>query len=285
MLQIGGNGIISVMRKPLFSVIIPALNEEKFLPHLLDSLIQQTKKTFEVIVVDGKSKDETVKVARSFSNKLPALKVIISPVQSVPFQRNFGAKRAKGQWLVFADADGIFLPYFFERCEAFIHNNNPSVIATWFKPDSEVNGDALLTLIANMTIEMSLIVKRQLTPGPLTLVSRYAFDAVHGYDEEREFNEDLDFGLRLNKAGFLVSVLRETLCQYSLRRYRKQGTLKVIQQYARAGIVALLSKNALKIMPGYIMGGQLYGKRKVIKLSVLKKYQNKLRVLAKELFA
>jgi cellulose synthase/poly-beta-1,6-N-acetylglucosamine synthase-like glycosyltransferase len=48
------------------SLVIPALNEEKFLPHLLTSLTKQTKRDFEVAVVDGSSKDRTVDTARSF---------------------------------------------------------------------------------------------------------------------------------------------------------------------------------------------------------------------------
>ncbi len=272
------------MQKPLFSVIIPALNEENFLPTLLDSLVRQTKKNFEVIVVDGKSKDQTVKVAKSYAKKLRSLSVVISPKASLPFQRNLGAKHAQGEWLVFVDADSVFLSYFIERCAEFIISHNPTVFATWFKPDSDVSGDALFTLVTNITIEMSLVVKRQFPPGVLTIVSRSAFDAVLGYDEKHVFNEDLDFGLRLGKAGFNLSILRESLCIYSLRRFRKQGKLKVLQQYVTAGFVALFTNSALKKMPGYIMGGHLYGKRKMVRLSVLKKYQKKLRELSKELF-
>ena len=273
------------MRKPLFSVIIPTLNEEKFLPKLLDSLVAQTNKSFEVIVVDGKSKDQTVEIAKSFTKKLPSLIVVTSPKASLPFQRNFGAKHAHGEWLVFVDADGIFLPYFIARSAAFIKSDSPTVFTSWFTPDTTISGDALFTLMTNVTVEMSLVVKRQLTPGPLTIVSRTAFDTVGGYNKEHAFNEDVDFGLRLAKEGFTLSILREALCVYSLRRFRKQGKLKVIQQYVTAGLVAVFTKSALKKMPGYIMGGQLYGKRKQAKQSVLKKYQRKLKELSKELFS
>lgn len=272
------------MRKPLFSVIIPTLNEEKYLPKLLDSLVLQTKKNFEVIVVDGKSKDATVQVANHYAETLPSLVVCASQKRSLPHQRNVGASSAAGEWLVFVDADGTFLPNFIERCEAFIQRHAPTVFTTWFMPDSFVSGDALFTLVTNITLEMSLVVKRQLTPGPLTIVSRRAFDTVLGYDENHAFNEDVDFGLRLGKAGFTLSILRETLCVYSLRRFRKQGKLKVIQQYVTAGLVALFTNSALKKMPGYIMGGHLYGNPKRKTRSVLKKYQQRFRKLSKELF-
>ncbi len=273
------------MQKPLFSVIIPALNEEKFLPTLLDSLVRQTKKNFEVIVVDGKSKDQTVKVARLYSKKIAHLQVIVSSKANLPFQRNLGASKAQGDWLVFADADGKFLPYFFDSAKAFIDTEKPSVFFPWFMPDSLVSGDALFILLSNIVIEMSIVVKRQVAPGQLTVVSRNAYDAVGGYSEDHSIFEDFDFGLRLYKAGFHMSVLRETLFVYSLRRYRNEGKLKVMQQYAKGAIVGLFTKTALKSMPGYIMGGQLYGKRKHAKESVLKQYEKKLRKLSKELFS
>lgn len=273
------------MRRPMFSVIIPALNEEKFLPKLLDSLVCQTNTSFEVIVVDGKSKDRTVSVAKAYAKKLPKLTVVSSPKASLPYQRNYGALNALGDWLVFVDADSIFLPYFIERCIAFISSEKPTVFSSWFMPDSTVSGDALFTLIANITLEMSLVAKRQLTPGPLTTVSRKAFDAVGGYDEDHAFNEDVDFGLRLGKSGYTLSILRETVCVYSLRRFRKQGKLKVIQQYVTAGIVAVFTNSALKKMPGYIMGGQLYGKRKHAKLPMLNTYKKMFRKFSKELFS
>jgi glycosyltransferase involved in cell wall biosynthesis len=74
------------------SIVIPALNEEHFLPHLLTSLTKQTKSDFEVIVVDGSSTDRTVEVARSFGTKLPKLEVIVSQKASLPLQRNLGAR-------------------------------------------------------------------------------------------------------------------------------------------------------------------------------------------------
>ena len=54
------------MGKPFFSIVIPALNEEKFLPKLLESLSHQHFCDFEVIVVDGRSKDKTVAVAETY---------------------------------------------------------------------------------------------------------------------------------------------------------------------------------------------------------------------------
>lgn len=273
------------MRKPMFSIIIPTLNEEKFLPRLLASLERQTSHNFEVIVVDGSSKDYTLKEARKFTKRLPSLHVLVSKKASLPLQRNIGARKAQGDWLVFVDADGEFLPHFVDRCQTYIETHAPSFFSTWWRADSDENSDALLALLADITQELTLVFKRPNAPGPLTIVSRHAYDRVNGYDEAHSFTEDLDFGLRLGSAGFTSSILRETLYVWSLRRLRHEGTLKVGQTYAKAAALALVARRAPKAMPGYIMGGQLYGKRrKPVKRSILKQYETRLKKLMKELF-
>lgn len=273
------------MKRPQFSVVIPTLNEEKFLPHLLVSLTEQTRKDFEVIVVDGSSKDRTVAITKTFTKKLPRLKVLISKKASLPLQRNLGAKEAVGEWLVFVDADSVLMPYFMDRILRFIDREHPSVFTTWFQPDSNIVKDAIYTLFGNLVVEGSLLFKRPFPPGPLAFIRRDIFERAGGYDEEHQYHEDVDLGLRLQRQGIPFSILREALYVWSLRRFRREGTLKVMQQYVVSILPVLFLRRAVRTVPGYIMGGQLYGKkRKVVKSSVLKLYERKLRQLIKELF-
>ena len=94
------------------SIVIPAFNEENYIQHLLMSLAKQTKKDFEVVVVDGSSSDNTVAVVNSFLNTLPTLRMIVSNQANLPLQRNIGARATHGKWLIFMDADTIALPVF-----------------------------------------------------------------------------------------------------------------------------------------------------------------------------
>ncbi|MBI3577297.1 glycosyltransferase [Candidatus Gottesmanbacteria bacterium] len=250
------------MGKPTFSVIIPTLNEEVYLPKLLGSLVDQTKKNFEVIVVDGASTDETVEVVRSFGKKIPKLTIIKSKKANLPLQRNLGGKKAVGEWLVFVDADAILLPTFFDRVEQFIERENPRLFTSWSRPDSEVAADALLSLLANMLIEGSIIFHRALSPGSLTIVHRDEFRKISGYNESLSFAEDYDFGQRLIATGIELKVLRETLYVWSLRRLRKEGKLKMLQFYTTLALRTLITKKPPKGVRSYIMGGHLYEKEK-----------------------
>jgi glycosyltransferase involved in cell wall biosynthesis len=271
-------------RKPFFSVVIPTLNEEKFLPYLLESLTMQTYRDFETVVVDGSSSDQTVNKAETFKKKLPSIKVITCRA-SLPHQRNQGAINTGGQWLVFVDADSIFLPYAFERIHNFITREKRAVFTTWFTPDYDTSKDALVALFGNVTLETMILIKRPFTPGPLTVVRRDIFEKIGGYSEDHAFHEDIDLGLRLKELGVQPAILREALYVWSQRRFRKENKLKVLQQYLLSILPVLFMKRSFKFMPGYVMGGQLYdSKKKPLNIDRLRKYEMKIKSLVKELF-
>jgi glycosyltransferase involved in cell wall biosynthesis len=272
------------MKRPQFSIIIPTLNEEKFLPLLLDSLASQTNKDFEVIVVDGSSKDKTVALARSFGKKLPKLQVVVSQIASLPLQRNIGADLGRGEWLIFIDADSVVMAHFISRVKEYVQKEKCGLFTTWLRPDSENPSDANIALIANLMFEVALALGKPLPSGPLTGVTREAFKAVKGYSEDREYNEDVDFCFRVRKAGFSIRIIPETLYTWSLRRLRNEGTAKVIQQYILSSLPVLFFNRTVKKFPGYTMGGHLYTKKKrVVKKSVLKQYEATLKRLINEL--
>lgn len=271
------------MNTPRFSVIIPTLNEEKFLPILLTSLADQTKKNFEVIVADGKSKDATTTVAQKFVGKLP-LTVVVCERARLPLQRNRGAARAGGEWLVFVDADSVMLPYTMERLETIVASENVSFFTAWGKPDSQREFDSVWTLLYNIALEAARILHRPLSPGPFTVVSRKAFDGVGGYDESLTFGEDQNLTQRLVDAGTPLRIIRETLYVWSMRRFRAQGMLKPVQTYIRASLLLLFAKRNFRTMPGYLMGGHLYDKKKSVKRPVIKEFEKKLKKMMREVF-
>ncbi len=88
---------------PLVSIIIPAHNEERYIEKTLSHIKRQSYKKMEVIVVDDGSTDKTVEVSRKYANRVIELK----KRKGVSYARNAGAKVARGNLLVFLDADTI----------------------------------------------------------------------------------------------------------------------------------------------------------------------------------
>src|SRR5882762_11747412 len=97
--------------RPTVSVMVPARNEETCLGACLESLVAQTAVAFEIIVVDDHSTDRTREIAQSF----PGVRVLgAGPLPEGWTGKNnavtAGAREARGQWLLFTDADTVHLP-------------------------------------------------------------------------------------------------------------------------------------------------------------------------------
>src|SRR5437868_1959800 len=92
------------MKSPAVSVVIPAYNEATYIDRLLEALSKQSFKDFEVIVSDAQSIDGTEEIINNFKDRLNS-KFIESPPKGPAHGRNIGAKLAKGEWLLFLDAD------------------------------------------------------------------------------------------------------------------------------------------------------------------------------------
>ncbi|MEK7119621.1 MAG: glycosyltransferase [Patescibacteria group bacterium] len=271
------------MEKPLFSIIIPTLNEEKFLPKLLDSLIAQSDKDFEVIVVDGASVDKTEEVAQSYSKRVPNLSIVRAGKAGVSYQKNLGAARAVGEWVAFVDADVIFYSYCIERMRSFVADGNCQFFTPWFSPDASITSDVAVSLVTLGVYEGALMVKKPLAAGVVG-VKKELFNTVGGFDETRTFGEDYDLTQKLGNIGIPLSIIRETLYIHSLRRYREQGKMRFLQMYAKGILRVLITGHSPKHINGYELGGQIYRKKKRPTRSVLRVFQKGYKKLLKEIF-
>lgn len=242
------------------TIVIPALNEEKYLPNLLQSLAEQTDTDFDVVVVDGSSQDNTVQVARSFGSKLAGLKVITSPKASAPLQRNLGARASRREWLLFLDADSRVPRYCVARLQQFIRDQRPEFFTAWSLADGETPRDAILSLIVDLYIECSVLAHRAVAVGSMFAVRRDLFERLGGFDETITMAEDYDLTQRILAAGVPLHILRETLYLYSLRRARKEGLMRFFWTYARISLQALITGQSPRHLSSYVLGGQYFDK-------------------------
>jgi len=96
------------MNNPNFSIIIPTYNTEGILVNALDSILAQTLKDFEVLIIDGKSQDNTISIIKKYAEKDSRVKWFSEKDNGIYDAMNKGISRAKGSWLLFFGSDDSF---------------------------------------------------------------------------------------------------------------------------------------------------------------------------------
>lgn len=102
----------------MFSVIIPLYNKAPYIAKAIESVLGQTYRDFEVIVIDDGSTDQSLEVAKTFENK--SITIISQPNSGVSTARNNGVKLAKHPYICFLDADDWWHPTFLEEMKQLI---------------------------------------------------------------------------------------------------------------------------------------------------------------------
>lgn len=101
----------------MFSVVIPLYNKEKRIRECLNSVMNQTYRDFEIILINDGSKDSSLKISKEIINNHPSTKVQVIDRENkgVSFTRNEGVQLASYDYVCFLDADDIWLPNFLEK--------------------------------------------------------------------------------------------------------------------------------------------------------------------------
>ena len=181
---------------PKFSVIIPAYNEEKFLPRLLDSVAIAranyggAANAIEVIVADNDSTDGTAALAAA-----AGAQVVTVIKRRIAAARNGGAAVARGEILCFIDADSAIHPQTFAAIEEAIAGGRIVAGATGIHLERKSLG-LMFTYYAAMTVVWLV----GMDTG-VVFCRRADFETIGGYDENRLYAEDIAFLIAMRRLG------------------------------------------------------------------------------------
>ncbi|MEM5772980.1 MAG: glycosyltransferase [Candidatus Aenigmatarchaeota archaeon] len=220
---------------PFVSVIVPTLNEEKYIESCLKALkAQDYQGTYEIIVADGNSKDKTVEIAKKYADK-----VIVVKKKGVAVGRNAGAKEAKGEIFVFIDADTVAA---FNLLTELVKGFEKGVVGVTCPviPLSTSMSEFLLFWFYDQFMKATLKTKKPQVAGMCVAYERKAFEKIGGFDERIRAWDDYDISERISKLGKIVCV-DSTFVMSSPRRIRKWGKTKAAIKYVKLYLTYLLS--------------------------------------------
>lgn len=187
-------------KQELVSVIITSKNEGDVIGNLLGSITKQTYKNIEVILVDNHSTDDTLKIARKFSITC----YTFGPERSA--QRNFGAKKSKGKYLIFLDADMELTTKVVEDCVRIATTSRVSGVVI---PEESIATNFWGKV---KTFERSFYSEKG---DPITDAARFflrqVFFKVGGYDETITGPEDWDLPDRVRESGYKIGRSNEKI--------------------------------------------------------------------------
>jgi glycosyltransferase involved in cell wall biosynthesis len=209
-------------RSPAISVVIATFNRAAYLPATIDSVLNQSFKDFELIVVDDGSTDDTQAVLTAYGSRL---RCFYQKNAGPSAARNFGVRQAEGAWIAFQDSDDLSLP---EHLAALYHHaqKNPDCGMVFGNgnylsgtPQSRgketIIDPAKSRRLADQGVGLADLFEKSILRLQAALISKQAYNQIGGQDESLRICMDLDLGLRM-LMQVPVLYLDQTLFSYRI---------------------------------------------------------------------
>ena len=216
------------MSDPLLSVVIPVYNGEKYLAEAITSVLKQSYRPIEIIVVDDGSTDASLRIAQGFGD---AVRCHTQPHAGAASARNRGVGLAAGEYLAFLDADDLWAEKKIERQMAIALEGAADIVFTYIRNfvSPELSDDV------KNKIECRAEAMAGFSPTTL-LIAHAAFHRAGPFDTSWRVGEFIDWYSKARDTGLKTAVVEEVL---ALRRLH-DGNQGVVNRDARSDYLRIV---------------------------------------------
>ena len=234
----------------LYSIIVPVYNRPGEVKELLDSLMAQTVKPFELLIIEDGSKercDHLLGHYRSFFT----IHYFYKENSGRSETRNYGMQRANGDYLLFFDSDVILPPTYFEKLEAEMAADyadcfgGPDAADSSFSDMQKAVSHAMTSFWTTGGIRGGKAVMEKFCPRTFNMgLSKAVYEKVGDFKDM--MGEDIDLSIRIRNAGFKIRLIREVFV-YHKRRIDMRRFFKQVNNFGQARIwLQLIHPGSLK---------------------------------------
>jgi len=220
----------------MISIIIPTLNEEAYLPRLLASIRAQDHTNREIIIADNGSRDRTRAIARQFGAR-------VVPGGLPGVGRNHGAAAARGEFLLFLDADTVLPEGFLTKIMARFEKDFIDICVPWIRPVDGTNSIyRTIFQFSNTFFKLMEAIQPQ-GLGICILATKRIHNRIGGFAEDIRVSEDFDY---INRASLVgrFRVYSHVFVYHSVRRYKAEGVGNLVQKQFKSGFIYLFTGKA-----------------------------------------
>lgn len=213
-----------------FSVIIPTLNEENYIENCMKSISSQTlpRDMYEIIVSDGASEDRTVEIAKKYADI-----VVISKKRGIWWGRNYGAKFAKGKYLVFIDADTMLKEDYLEVVHEYLERGVVG-LTMGFELDGKGPKRRIIEYMSGYYWWLNSKMGNGSLIGINICIPKEIFTKVGGFKEYAL--EDAAFDKELRAEGQTLFLIQRKVVT-SARRLEEYGAIGLCRYYVELGLL------------------------------------------------
>lgn len=202
------------MPHPTFSVIVPVYNRIDEVRDLLESLLQQTSRDFEAIIVEDGSTEPCKEACDDARQRGLDVKYYYKGNEGRSIARNYGIERSAGDYLVFFDSDCVIPSDYFEIAAKALAQKKldcyggPDAAHESFSDTQKAINYAMTSFLTTGGIRGGRVQMEKFTPRSFNMgYSRQVYNKVGGFREM--FSEDIDMSTRIRQAGFSMGLIRE----------------------------------------------------------------------------
>ncbi len=183
--------------EPLVSVLMTAYNREVYIGEAIESVLASTYANFELIIVDDRSSDSTVSIAKSYASKDLRVKVFVNEANLGDYpNRNRAASHAKGKYLKYLDSDDLIYKYGLEALVHFMESDPEAGMGISFKRNITHQPFPLI-MKPSESLRYHFFTEGFLDCGPTgTIIRRDSFEKIGGFSGIRMIG-DLEFALKM----------------------------------------------------------------------------------------
>ena len=250
---------------PRFSVIVPVYNREAEVKDLADSLLRQSSKDFELIIVEDGSTLPCKKVVDEAATKGLNVKYFMKPNEGRSIARNYGLERAQGQYFVFFDSDCMIPDDYFDKLAAELDKNyvdcfgGPDAAHNSFSATQKAINYSMTSFLTTGGIRGGAVQLEKFVPRTFNMgFSREVYNKVGGFREM--FSEDIDMSTRIRLANFKTGLIRQAYVWHK-RRIDFRKFLRQVYVFGMSRITLKIlypdSLKAVHMLPALFLIGTL----------------------------